>query len=238
MMEVISGKSRNDATTHDEKVESYSKFGEVKKLRIGLSPDLKKLCKDKEIQKLIEESAKKLAEETNSKIVELELKNINLAIQTYYPIVYVEFFSATRKLDGRKYGKKIEDSCGEEALRRILGGQEISKAEHKGTYYRTALKTKSLITKELKKAFEKVDVIISPVTPVLPHKLGEKMNDPRVMYAYDAFTIPANLAGFCAASIPAGKVKGIPVGMHVMTESFKEKLLFDILNKWQKITQR
>ena len=73
----------------------------------------------------------------------------------------------------------------------------------------------------------------APVTPELPHKIGRKVTDPRVMYAYDAFTIPANLAGICAASIKAGEIKGIPVGLHVMAPAFKEDLLFNVLKAWE-----
>ena len=80
---------------------------------------------------------------------EIKLNHVDLGIQTYYPIVYTEFFSGTRKFDGRKYGRKIEDSCGEEVLRRILGGAEITKAEFKGKYYQKALQVKKFIRNEL-----------------------------------------------------------------------------------------
>jgi len=156
------------------------------------------------------------------------LKYVDLAIQAYYPIVYVELFSGTRKFEGRKYGTKIEESCSEEVLRRILGGKEISRAEHHGAYYKKALLTKKLITKDFKEAFNEVDVIITPVTPVLPHKFGEKI-DIKDMYAYDAFTSPANLAGICSASIPAGTVGNIPVGVQVLAPAFKEDLMFNVL---------
>ena len=152
-----------------------------------------------------------------------------MSIQAYYPIVYVEFFSGTRKFDGRKYGKKIEASCGEEVLRRILGGREISKAEHHGTYYRKALRAKKLIAEGFERAFKEVDIIISPTTPMLPHKLGTRITDPRIMYAYDAYTTPANLAGICAGVVNAGKIDGIPVGLQAMAPAFREELLLQTL---------
>ncbi|MBW3017025.1 Asp-tRNA(Asn)/Glu-tRNA(Gln) amidotransferase GatCAB subunit A, partial [Candidatus Woesearchaeota archaeon] len=119
MLSVIAGKSDYDATTFDEKIKDYTKFKLPKKIRIGLSDDFKKLCSDERINGLIENSAKKLAESLGSEIRQVQLKYVDLAIQTYYPLVYVEFFSGTRKFDGRKYGKKIEENCGEEVLRRI-----------------------------------------------------------------------------------------------------------------------
>ena len=133
-----------------------------------------------------------------------------MGIQTYYPICYTEFFSGTRKFDGRKYGHRIEETCGPEVLRRILGGSEISKAEFAGAYYRRALKAKELITKELNEAFKKVDCIILPTAPKLPHKIGSKISIEE-MYAYDAYTIPSNLAGIPTISLPAGEIKGVPV---------------------------
>ena len=232
MLEVIAGKSANDAVTFDKKVPEYS--SEIKspagKLRIGMSSEFKKLCEDKKIYEVIEKAAKRFAEKTGSKTGNVSLKYADLAVQAYYPIVYVEFFSGTRKFDGRRYGKKIEDSCGEEVLRRMLGGKEISRAEHAGKYYRKALMAKELITAAFEKAFREVDIIMSPVTPMLPHKLGEKIS-PKAMYAYDAFTIPANLAGICAGVVKAGEVNGVPVGLQLMAPRFREELLLKAMKQ-------
>jgi aspartyl-tRNA(Asn)/glutamyl-tRNA(Gln) amidotransferase subunit A len=121
--------------------------------------------------------------------------------------VYVEFFSSTRRYDGRRYGKKIENVCGEEVLRRILGGSEITRAEFKGTYYRKALAVKELIKEEFEDVLKKVDCLILPTVPGLPWKIGEgKRMKPEEIYAYDALTIPANLSEICAISIPCGKI--------------------------------
>ena len=90
---------------------------------------------------------------------------------------------------------------------------------------------KELIKKEFEKAFKEVDIIILPTTPILPHKLGTKITDPRVLYAYDAFTIPANLAGFCSGVINAGEIDGIPIGLQVFAPAFKEDLLFSVLKE-------
>jgi len=231
LLEVISGKSRNDPTTFDKEVPKYSHFEDYEKLKeikIGMSSDFEKLCKNKEIYNLVENAANLIAEKLNSKIHNVNLEYADLAVQSYYPIVYVEFFSGTRKLDGRKYGKKIEEHCGEEVLRRILGGKIISQAEFHGTYYRKALAAKKLITEDFNKAFKQVDVLICPVTPELPHKLGDKI-DPKDAYAFDALTIPANLAGVCSGVINVGQIDGVPVGMQIICNSFNEKLMFDIM---------
>ncbi len=240
LMETISGKSGNDATTVSEEVPKYSRLlkNVPKGLRIGMSAEFEEMCSDKRIYKMIENVAGKFAAATKSSIKKIKLPYVDLAIQAYYPIVYVEFFSGTRKFDGRKYGRKIEDSCGEEVLRRILGGREISRAEHHGTYYRKALKARKLIAEGFEKAFREVDVIVSPTTPMLPHKLGTKITDPRVMYAYDAYTIPANLAGSCAGVVNAGKIEGTPVGLQVMAPAFREELLLQAMAEIEKESEK
>ncbi|MBI2145080.1 Asp-tRNA(Asn)/Glu-tRNA(Gln) amidotransferase subunit GatA [Candidatus Woesearchaeota archaeon] len=123
LAEVIAGKSENDGTTTGEKVPQYSKQLKLdKKLKIGMAWEFEEMCSDKKIYSLIEQAAQKLGDSTKGSVTDIKLPNVDLAIQAYYPLVYVEFFSGTRKFDGRKYGKKIEESCGEEVLRRILGG--------------------------------------------------------------------------------------------------------------------
>ena len=230
MLEIIAGKSDYDPITYDKKVEPYTNFKKINKIKIGLSPDFEKLCKDKRIYNLIKSCAEKLAKKTNSEIKNISLKYVDLAVQAYYPIVYVEFFSGTRKLDGRKYGSKIEDNCGEEVLRRIIGGEEISKAEYQGKYYRKALMAMELIRKTFDNAFNEVDIIILPVTPELVPKIGEKIKIEET-YAFDAFTIPANLAGICSGVVKAGKVDNVPVGLQIFAPAFREKLLFDIMKE-------
>jgi aspartyl-tRNA(Asn)/glutamyl-tRNA(Gln) amidotransferase subunit A len=237
MMEVIAGRSDYDSVTYDEPVKPYTKFSALKSIRIGLSPDFEKLCRDKKIYELIRESAEKLAKQLGAEIKPVSLEYFDLAIQTYYPLVYVEFFSGTRKFDGRRYGHKIEDVCGEEVLRRMLGGEEISKAEYHGKYYRKALQVKKLIKKDFEQAFREADIIISPTTPILPHKLGTKIKDPKIMYAYDAFTVPANLAEICSGVINAGKIDNIPVGLQIMAPAFKEDVLFNVLKVWEDISK-
>lgn len=164
----------------------------------------------------------------------VRIKNIDLAIETYYPLVYVEFFSGTRKLDGRRYGKKIEEAAGPEVIRRILGGSEISRAEYGGRYYHQALKIKNVISNEFSEIFKKVDCVISATVPKLPHKIGTKISV-QEMYEYDALTIPANLAGNCAISVPIGEIDRIPVGMQIMCDKFQEQKMLQIANAFSKI---
>jgi aspartyl-tRNA(Asn)/glutamyl-tRNA(Gln) amidotransferase subunit A len=215
-LDVISGQSEHDATTIEKVQPLVSDSGLLmapqKPLVFATSPDFDSLCVDLRILHAVQDVAKRLDATT------VTLPHIDLAIQTYYPLVYVEFFSGTRKFDGRRYAKKIEESCGDEVLRRILGGKEISQSEHQGKYYRAALGVKAQIEKALVGAFEQVDCIILPTTPVLPHKFGEAISV-QAMYAYDAFTIPANLAGVSAGVIPLTTIDSVPVGLQVYAKN-------------------
>ena len=215
LLNVIKGKDEKDATSYESK---EIKLQKINKLVIGV-PKIN--VTDKQVTKLINKRVDEIIKANGWHKKDIELKHINLGVQTYYPICYVEFFSGTRKFDGRRYGKKIEESCGEEVLRRILGGSEISKAEFKGLYYRRALKAKNLIKKEFESAFKSVDCIIMPTVPRLPHKLGSKISVEE-MYSYDTLTVLANLAEIPAISVPVGKINGIPVGLQILCPRFEE----------------
>jgi aspartyl-tRNA(Asn)/glutamyl-tRNA(Gln) amidotransferase subunit A len=188
---------------------------------------------DKRIQKLIDDKIATVSKKKGWKIKKIKINYIDLAVATYYPLVYVEFFSGTRKFDGRRYGKKIEESCGPEVLRRILGGSEISKAEYSGRYYHLALKAKKIIEEEFEKAFKEVDCVVLPTVPRLPHKIGEKISVEE-MYSYDALTIPSNLAGNCSISVPCGEIEKIPVGIQIICDKFEEGKLFNVARGFEK----
>ena len=221
ILDVIRGRDEKDTISFDSEP---IKLKDVKGLKVGL---LRIGGVDSRIQKIVEEKVK------GFDVSEVKIEHIDLAVETYYPLVYVEFFSATRRFDGRKYGRKIEENCGEEVLRRILGGSEISKAEFRGQYYQKALKVKELIREEFEKAFKKVDCIVCPVTPNLPWDVGKgKKMKPEDIYAEDALTTPASLAGICSVSIPAGNVDGIPVGMQVMCANGEDSKMLSIANKF------
>ena len=224
-LNIIKGRDEKDSISFSTKDFEIKKPGKIK---IGV---LKSDC-DKNIKDLIDAKLKKIISKNKWELKDVELKYIDVGLQTYYIIVYTEFFSGTRKFDGRKFGKKIEDSCGEEVLRRILGGSEITKAEYGGRYYKKALEVKNLIKKEFEKAFKEFDCIISPTVPKLPHKLGTQIT-PKEMYDYDVLTVPSNLAGICAISLPAGNVKGIPVGLQIMCGSLEEGKLFSIAKEFE-----
>ncbi len=232
LLEVIYGKNENDAISESGGKLNSSDVEKIpKNLTVGIL-DFK--SQDKRIDELINKRIEAAAKKYKWKTKKISINHIDLAVETYYPLVYVEFFSGTRRLDGRKYGIKIEDSAGAEVLRRILGGSEISKAEYHGRYYHSALKAKKIIEEEFQKAFKEVDCIISPTVPRLPHKIGEKISVEE-MYSYDALTIPSNLAGNCSISIPVGEIQEIPVGMQITCDKFQEMKMLQIANAFEGI---
>jgi aspartyl-tRNA(Asn)/glutamyl-tRNA(Gln) amidotransferase subunit A len=221
---IIKGKDENDATSRDILSENKN----MKKILIGIP----KISANKEIWDVVKNKVKRVCEKNNWKKEDIELEHINLGIQTYYPINYVEFFSGTRKFDGRKYGLKIEESCGEEVLRRILGGQEIAKAEFAGKYYRRALKAKKIIEKEFENAFKKYDILIMPTVPRLPHEIGTSISV-EDMYSYDSLSVLANLAEIPAISVPVERVYNIPVGIQIMAARGNDEFLLKIAKMFE-----
>ncbi len=228
VMEVISGYSYNDATTVNVKVGKYSeKVFDVKDFNVKVL-DLSDLFVSEEVKKVFFESIKILEEKLNRKFDVVKIPNFDLAVSTYYPLVYTEFFSATRRFDGRKYGKKIEDFAGEEVLRRIIAGSKIASVEDENQFYRKSLMVKNFFTKYFETFFKENDILLLPTVPVLARKIDSKVL-PEEEYAEDSLTIPANLAGISAASFPVGFYNNLPVGLQVYTGKFEEEKLFSFL---------
>jgi len=231
LFDVITGRDEKDAISLGSKFNFKEIESIPRNIRIGI---LDFQIHDSRIQRVFDEKIAEAEKKYKWKIEKIKFDYIDFAVATYFPIVYTEFFSCTRRLDGRRFGKRIEEACGPEVLRRIIGGSEISKAEHKGRYYHLALKARKLIEEEFKKTFKKFDCIICPTVPRLPHRIGEKISIEE-MFQYDALTSPINLSGDCAISIPMGEVDKIPVGMQIICEKFQEQKLFNIARSFEKL---
>jgi len=223
-LDTIIAYDKTDSTSLNEKFPSFTEIintppeklkEDMKNMKVGYIKEFKDITDDN-INDIIEKNINKL-KDIGVEITELDFKYLDLCLPTYYLINCVEFFSATRKYDGRKYGNKIEEVCGEEVLRRIEIGSHITEKEFSGKYYKKALQARSLIREELNKVLKNVDIIIGPTVPKLPHKIGEKL-EPMEMYAYDTLTVMANLAGLPAGSMKAGEHKGIPVGLQIQAK--------------------
>ena len=224
LLDVIKGIDDKDTTTFDSKHLKVEKVGKIKFGVVTLD------SVDVRIVDLMATVLDKATTAYSWSEEKVALEHIGLAIQTYHPLVWTEFFSATRRMDGRRFGKKIEDSAGVEVLRRISGGSEISKAEFEGQYYQKALVVKELIKKEFERVLKDVDCLIMPTVPMLPWKFGTKVSVEH-LYAVDALTIPSNLAEVCAISIPIGFIDKKPVGILVVCAKGCESKMFSIASE-------
>ena len=227
LLEVIAGENPREGMMLGVQRVSFPNLEEgVRGMKVGVCPQFSSLT-DPRINGLVEEKVEVLRE-LGARVEEVSLPHLEHALSAYYLIVSVEFFSATRRYDGRKYGKRIEEACGEEVLRRIAIGSYISRKEYRDRYYQRALQLRTLIRKELFSAFQRVEVLVGPTVPKLPHRLGEKLS-PLEMYAYDYLTVPANLAGICAGVVKAGEVGRIPVGIQVQGPPLAEEKVLRVM---------
>jgi aspartyl-tRNA(Asn)/glutamyl-tRNA(Gln) amidotransferase subunit A len=240
MLDTIAGPDNNECTSIDWEVPNFSELLDespddaLKGMKVGVVKQFQDVS-DENIVNIVEDSIDKMGQ-MGAQIVELSFEYIDLCLPTYYLINYVEFFSATRKYDGRKYGHSIEEVCGEEVLRRIHMGSYISQQEFSGKYYKKALQARSLIRKEINKLLNGVDIIAGPTVPKLPHKIGNNL-EPMEMYAYDVLTVIANLAGIPAASMKAGEVEGIPVGLQIQAKTLDDAKIVQAMNAFEKLSQ-
>ncbi|ADP77156.1 aspartyl/glutamyl-tRNA(Asn/Gln) amidotransferase subunit A [Methanothermus fervidus DSM 2088] len=220
MLDTIVGYDPADPTTMKIKPSFTNNLeGNIENMKVGIVKEFQEVSQDS-IVKVVNDIVSEL-DAHGVEIQELKFDYIDLVLPTYYLINFVEFFSATRKYDGRKYGYRIEEVCGEEVLRRIQIGSYISQKEYSGKYYRRALQARSLIRKEFMKLLKDVDIIIGPTLPKLPHKIGTEI-EPLEMYKYDILTCLTNLVGIPAASVDVGKIKNIPVGVQIQAKACED----------------
>lgn len=209
---------------------------DVQGLKVGIPKSYFNEDVDKEIKHSVLKAIDAL-KDRGAIVEEFDLELMEYAVPAYYVIASAEASSNLARYDGVKYGYRSSDYCGlhdmykktrteafgDEVKRRIMLGSFVLSEGYYDDYYLKALRTKNLIKQEFDKAFEKYDVIISPVTPNITPKLGGSLNEPIKMYLSDMFTISVNLCGNPAISIPCGESKeGLPIGMQIIGDCFKE----------------
>jgi len=250
----IKGKDVMDSTSVD-----FDDTGNQngKKLKIGLLKYDKKGV-DKETNESMEKSAK-IFKDLGYEISEIELPSIKYSVPCYYILAPAEVSSNLARFDGVRYGlfkegksltedymKTREAGFGLETRRRIMLGTYVLSAGYYDAYYAKAQKVRELIKRDFENVFKSVDAIISPVSPSVAFKIGEKANDPLKMYLEDIFTAPAKMAGLPAislpvrqAGIPAGhNAEGLPIGLQIIASKFGEKLLFEMGKKYEHDTPK
>ena len=233
----ISGKDTLDATTSDADYGEellHPKLEDIRKLRVGIPKEYFVDGLDPSVAKAVERAIKDI-ESLGVQVKPISLPHTKYALSCYYIIMPAEVSSNLERFEGIRYGtrhaadtlldlytKDREAGFGAEAKRRILLGAFVLSSGYYDAYYAKAQKVRRLITEDFNRAFKEVDVIATPVTPTPAFKIGEKINDPLSMYLSDIFTIPVNLAGLPAVSIPAKVDSGLPVGFQLIGKPWRE----------------
>ena len=208
LLNITSGQDPFDATSIKSEPVTIAKKSDLNGIKIGISKDFK-----------ISDADKNVFDKLGAKLVDVSLPNISSAVETYYIVVPSEISSNLGRYDGIRYGNS-RTHFGAEARRRIMIGTYSLSSGYYDAYYKTAQKVRTLILKDFQNAFQKVDTIYAPVTPVKPYKIGETVDDPLTVYLMDIFTCPINLAGIPALSLPAG--------FQLIGPQWSEKLLFSV----------
>lgn len=226
VLEAIAGHDPLDGTSSREKVGKFGVIGEMKKLRVGVPKEYFGEGIERGVKKTLEDALVKLGE-LGAEIIEVSIPSQQYALAVYYVINPSEISSNMARFDAVRYGKD-RSYFGDEVKRRIMLGTFALSSGYYDQYYNKANKVRALIKRDFDAALGKVDVIIGPTSPTVAWKLGEKMDDPMQMYLSDIYTITANLIGSPAISIPCGESEGLPVGLQIMGQQFKEEKILQV----------
>jgi aspartyl-tRNA(Asn)/glutamyl-tRNA(Gln) amidotransferase subunit A len=244
-LEAIAGQDPMDATSADVAIGDYvaataaAATEGAAGLKVAIVSDLLGIeGLDPEVRATVEEAAGKL-EDLGADVGEVKLPSAEHGLSAYYIIGPAEASSNLARFDGIRYGYRVEDAedvldlymrsraegFGPETIRRVMLGTYALSAGYYDAYYGQAQRARTLIKNDFSAAFEEFDVLITPTTPTTAFELGEKADDPLQMYLSDIFTIPVNLAGNCAVSVPAGTgaETGLPVGAQLIGDYFAEE---------------
>ncbi|MGL5088319.1 MAG: Asp-tRNA(Asn)/Glu-tRNA(Gln) amidotransferase subunit GatA [Cetobacterium sp.] len=236
-LNVISGADDYDSTSEEIEVPNYLDYltGDIKGMKIGVPKEYFIEGLNPGVKKVVDEALETF-KSLGAEIIEISLPHTKYAAPTYYVLAPAEASSNLARFDGIRYGHRTTDAnnidelyiksrsegFGDEVKRRIMIGTYVLSAGFVDAYFKKAQKVRNLIKNDFNKAFDKVDIIFTPVTPGPAFRLDEKKS-PVELYLEDIFTIPANLAGIPGISIPAGMTEGLPVGIQLLGRAFGEK---------------
>ena len=246
MLSAIAGYDPKETTSAKVDVPNYLNEikDNIKGLKIGIAKEFFALGMDSEVETAIK-NAIEFYRQNGAEIVDVSLKNIDLALSAYYIISSAEAVSNLDRFDGIRYGyraKEYDDlvdlyfktrtqGFGKEVKRRIMLGNFVLSSGYYDAYYNKAKKVQQLIANSFEKAFEHCDVLLSPTSPTVAFKLGEKSNDHIKMYLSDVYTVPVNIVGSPAISFPCGKnSEGLPIGLQLIGKKFDEATLYTLAN--------
>ena len=255
IMNAIAGYDPQDSTALNEAVPDYTANlgSDLRGIRMGLPREYMIEGADPEVKAAIDAAVKQM-NSLGAEIVDVSLPHTDYAVAVYYILATAEASANLARFDGVRYGYRAEnprdmldlygrtreEGFGPEVKRRIILGTYVLSSGYYDAYYLRAQKVRELIRQDFAKAFEKVDALISPTSPVPAFKLGERTADPLQMYLADIFTIAANLAGICGISVPCGfaQVDGhrLPIGLQLLGKPLDEARIFQIAHAYEQST--
>ncbi len=252
LLNAMAGFDEKDSTSVEKDVDDYT--AELSRpldgLRIGLPKEYFEHGLDKDVEKVIRDALAQY-KTMGATLVDVELPNSKLSVPVYYVVAPAECSANLSRFDGVRYGYRCEnpqdlydlytrsrgEGFGTEVKRRIMVGAYALSAGYYDAYYLKAQQLRHLISDDFKKVFENVDVIMGPTAPTTAFNIGEKSDDPISMYLSDIYTIAVNLAGLPGMSVPAGFVKGKPVGLQIIGNYFKESQILNVAHQYQQQTE-
>jgi aspartyl-tRNA(Asn)/glutamyl-tRNA(Gln) amidotransferase subunit A len=255
MMNAIAGHDPSESTSLNEPVPDYTAAlgKDLRGIRLGLAKEYMIDGTDPQVKAAVDAAVKHL-QSLGAEIVEVSLPHTEYAISVYYILATAEASANLARFDGVRYGHRAEnpkdlldhygrtreEGFGAEVKRRIILGTYVLSSGYYDAYYLRAQKVRELIRQDFAKAFEKVDALVSPTSPVPAFKLGERTADPLQMYLADIFTSPANLAGICGISLPCGfaEIDGarLPIGLQLLGKALDEARIFQIAHGYEQST--
>jgi aspartyl-tRNA(Asn)/glutamyl-tRNA(Gln) amidotransferase subunit A len=252
VLEVLSGVDPCDSTSVPQPVPHYAAglSGDIKGLKLGLPKEYMVGGLEAEVKQAVDAAVKQL-EKLGAEIIEISLPHTDYAVAAYYIIATAEASANLARFDGIRYGARVGGAdpielyrktrgagFGAEVKRRIILGTYVLSSGYYDAYYLRAQKVRTLIRQDFLKAFEKVDALVTPTSPIAACKIGEKVDDPLQMYLMDIFTISANLAGICGLSVPCGLTRSpkLPIGLQLLGKPFGEETILRVAHAYEQAT--
>ncbi len=252
VLQAIAGHDPHDSTSVHVDIPDYvsALTGEVKGLKIGVPKELLGEGIDSGVKERVKAALREL-ERLGAEWEEVSMPHVDYAVASFYLIATAEASSNLARFDGVRYGVRADNvenlidlyketrgqGFGPEVKRRIMLGTYALSSGYYDAYYKKAQKVRTLIKQDFDRVFEKYDVIIGPTTPTPAFKVGEKIADPLTIYMEDYCTIPANLAGLPAISVPCGFVDGLPVGLQIIGKAFDESTVLRVAHAYEQQTE-
>lgn len=247
----IAGLDNKDFTTVDVAVQDYKKslVKDIKGKKIGIPKEFFGDGLSDDVRKCVNEAIE-VFRQNGAEVKECSLPLSEYALAAYYIISSAEASSNLARFDGIRYGhrnmeaedivdvyvKSRSEGFGREVKRRIMLGTYALSAGYYDAYYKKALKVRNLIKQDFERVFKEFDAIVSPTSPTAAFKFGEKTKDVLSMYMSDIYTVPVNISGIPAISLPCGMVSGLPVGLQIMGNYFREDMLFNLAYSFEQST--